>query len=309
MPRPDDSTLPLEDLRAVEQRASDMLHRAAAWNVFPTPVDDILAAANLRVAPKSAFDLRAMMDYVRQKSAAAIGFLKSALSKVFGVYDANEQVIHIDDDVVVARQTFLKLHETGHHALPHHRKVFTFFEECEKTLAPEIADHFEREANNFARFVLFQGDGFKGLAADMHLSIRSPLALAKKFGASVYASAREFARTHHGTCAVFVLERVELLPGGGFRAPVRRIEVSAAFHHRFGAPMDTLIDHHHPLANIIPLGRRMKGPLAMQYVDRNGVRHECLADAFDTGHNVLILVHPIQALTQTTILLPSVGLT
>jgi Zn-dependent peptidase ImmA (M78 family) len=308
MPRPDDSTLPVDDLRSVERRAAEMLSHAGAWNVFPTPVDEILAAANLRVAPKSAFDIRAMVEYVKQKSSAAVGFLKSALSKVFGLYDANENIIHIDDSVVVARQTFLKLHETGHHALPHHRKVFTFFEECEQTLAPDIADHFEREANNFARFVLFQGDGFKTLAADMSMSVRSPLTLAKKFGASIYASAREFARTHHGACAVFVLERAELIPGGGFRAPIRRIEASAAFQHRFSAPTDTVIDHHHPLANLVPLGRRMKGPLAVQYVDRNGVRHECLADAFDTGHNVLILVHPVQALTHTTFILPNLGL-
>ena len=36
---------------------------------------------------------------------------------------------------------------------------FASFKECEKTLEPEITDLFEREANNFARFVFFQGDG------------------------------------------------------------------------------------------------------------------------------------------------------
>jgi hypothetical protein len=55
-------------------------------------------------------------------------------------------------------------------------------------LAPEIADLFEREANNFARFSLFQGNGFAHAAADCKFEIKTPIKLAKRFGASVYAS-------------------------------------------------------------------------------------------------------------------------
>ena len=79
--------------------------------------------------------------------------------------------------------------------LPTHRKIFRIFQDCEKTLEPEIADLFEREANNFARFVLFQGDGYRDIAADHALAIKTPIKLAEKFGASVYASCREYART------------------------------------------------------------------------------------------------------------------
>jgi hypothetical protein len=52
-----------------------------------------------------------------------------------------------------------------------------------KRLAPEIADLFEREANNFARFVLFQGDGYRDMAADHKFEIKTPMKLAGKFGA------------------------------------------------------------------------------------------------------------------------------
>jgi len=104
-----------------------------------------------------------------------------------------------------SKQNFLKLHEAGHHELPTHCKLYRIFQDCEKTLAPEIADLFEREANNFARFVLFQGDGYRDMAADQKFEIKTPMKLAGKFGASVYASCREFARTHHpglrGLCA------------------------------------------------------------------------------------------------------------
>lgn len=74
-----------------------------------------------------------------------------ALTKVLGLYDAGEQIIHIDDTVVEAKQNFFKLHETGHHELLIHRKIYRICEDCEKTLDPATADLFEREANSFAR--------------------------------------------------------------------------------------------------------------------------------------------------------------
>ena len=157
MKKPDDSSLALANLSKVEAQARQSLDKAAAWGRFPTPVDDILAAAKLRVAPKSAFDPASLLAYAKQKAGVAMFALKAALSKVLGLYDANEQVIHIDDDVVESKQKFLMLHETGHHEMPTHRKIFTFFQDCEKSLSPDIADQFEREANNFARFALFQG--------------------------------------------------------------------------------------------------------------------------------------------------------
>jgi len=74
-----------------------------------------------------------------------------------------------------------------------------------------------REANNFARFALFQGDCYARLAADCEMSIKTPMKLAKKFGASVYASAREFARKNHRACVVYVLE-----PSNMSKAPAPR---------------------------------------------------------------------------------------
>ena len=157
MTRPDDSTLDPEDLRAVEEQAHRLLDRADAWDRYPVPVEDILSAANVRLAPTSAFDPAAIVSYLKGKAAGTGARIKSAISKVFGLYDAAEALIHIDDTVVESRQTFLKLHETGHHDIPTHRKMYRIFQDCTKTLAPDIADRFEREANNFARFLLVQG--------------------------------------------------------------------------------------------------------------------------------------------------------
>lgn len=171
MAKPNDSTLDPNQLRAVHQAARRALDRASGWGVLPTPIPDILDAAKLRVAPASAFDPRHLTNYLIGKAEGAAIALKSAISKVFGIYDADESLIHIDHTVRESKQNFLKLHEAGHHELPTHRKLFRVFHDCEKTLEADVADLFEREANNFARIVLFQDDGYRIMAADYKFEI------------------------------------------------------------------------------------------------------------------------------------------
>src|SRR5690606_37094802 len=190
-------------LAAVEAHARALLNRSSGWDRFPTPIDDILVSAKLRVSKTNAFDPVALMRYLAGKAAEKAHSIKTALSKVFGIYDANESTILIYGSVAGVMQTFLKLHETGHHEMPAHRKLFSIFQDCNKTLEPAIADLFEREANNFARFVLFQDNRFAQMAADKPMDIKTPMKLGTKFGASVYAAAREFARTNHRECMIY----------------------------------------------------------------------------------------------------------
>jgi IrrE N-terminal-like domain len=293
----DDSNLDPEGLRAVQFAARRALDRASAWGVHPTPTAAILEAANLKVAPASAFDPLRLMEYLIGKAEKAASALKFAITKAFGIYDAGEQLIHIDDTVRPSKQNFLKLHEAGHHELPTHRKLFRLFQDCEKTLDPETADLFEREANNFARFVLFQGDGYASMAADHKLEIKTPVKLAGKFGASIYASCREYARTHHRACVVYILEPIKFCEKSGAQAQVRRIETSPAFLQQFGRPSEQVISLDHSLGRVLPIGRKMTRPMAVSVTDRNGQAYECLAEAFDTTFNVLVLVYPIKALS------------
>lgn len=306
MVKPDDSSLHPDQQRAVEELARGLLDRGAGWERFPTPVPDILEAAQLRVAPVNAFDPVQIMEYVLSKAGRATTTLKSAISKVFGIYDADEQLIHIDGTVSASKQNFLKLHEAGHHQLPWHKRLFRIFQDCAKTLSPETAELFEREANNFARFILFQGDGYGRIAADYALEIKSPMKLAKKFGSSVYASCREFARTNHRPCLVYVLEPIEYCAQSGARAAVRRIEASPSFEILFGKPANTVITLDHPIGHVLPLGRKMTRPTSVLLKDRNGDSHECLMEAFDTTYNVLIIIYPVKFLTATTIIMPNV---
>jgi hypothetical protein len=225
---------------------------------------------------------------------------------LFGLYDSADSLIHIDDSAIKSKskKTFLTLHETAHHDLPVHRRTFRFFQDCDHNLDPEIADQFEREANNFARCVLFKGDTYAKIAADYKFDIKTPITLAKKFGASNYASAREFARTNHRACVVYILEPIEYVAGHGARAAVRRIVPSPSFAAQFGKPTDAIITPDHHLGRILPVGRKMTRPTTLSITDIDGTPHECVAEAFDTTHNVIILLYPVKALGKTTIILP-----
>lgn len=303
MPKSDDSSLKPDELRAVEERARLLLDRADAWDRFPIPIDDLLGAAKVTVAPHSMFDPAQLLSYLKGKAETAAGNIKTALSKIRGIYDASDSLIHIDDTVVPSKQTFLMLHETGHHDLPWHKKMFRIFQDCEQTLAPDIADQFEREANNFARFALFKGEKYQHMAADLEFGLKTPMKLAKTFGSSLYASVREFARTNARACVVYVLEQPEFVPGDGFRAEVRRIEPSPRFQAEFGIPKDVSITPRHTIGKLVPIGRKMTRPTTLMLTDLNGDQHECVGEAFDTTYNILILVYPVNALGRTTIIL------
>jgi hypothetical protein len=43
--------------------------------------------------------------------------------------------------------------------------------------------------------------------------------------------------------------------------------------------------------------------------DRNGVRHDCIAESFSTGHQVFVLIHAVKALTTTRIIIPAAATT
>ena len=202
MVKPDDSSLAANEYRTVSDTARKLLSRGDAWGRFPTPVGDLLVAANLKLAPVSAFDENAMLRYLRQAGESASRFLRRSIDKVLGIFDVHANTVHIDTSVSNEKQTFLKLHETGHKELPHQCSLYRWIQDCNKHLAPEVADLFEREANTFATIVLFQDDTFAKMTADEPFGIKVPMSAGKKFGASVYAAIREYVRRNVKVCAV-----------------------------------------------------------------------------------------------------------
>lgn len=301
--RADDSSLTTDQYRKVRKEAEKLLYEAGAIGRFPTPINDIMSAAKLIVAPENVLD-EGFLHRIRRKASAA---LKQALSKVWGVFDATARLVYVDQSLGATKQTFIKLHEAGHGVLPWQRGLYAVIEDCEKSLAPEVAEVFDREANNFATEVLFQLDGFFTEARDHSFGLKCPMSLSKKYGASIYASLRQYVLKNDRECVVIVLDPPKIVPFDGFKAELRRVVSSPSFEKKFGQlelPAEFTPDD--KIGVMIPVGsRKMTGPRELELTDRNGDRHECLAEAFKHPYNVFILICVKTALTRTTIFFDS----
>jgi hypothetical protein len=160
MTRPDDSLLQPHQLATVQRHADRLLREASALGVFPTPIDDIMAAAKLTVVDDEVLNENLLRQFMKKAKQFGLATIKSALSKVLGLFEANDRLVLIDKDAPKPRRPFIKLHEAGHGTLPHQSKVYALIHDCEKTLDADITDLFEREANVFASEALFQGEIF-----------------------------------------------------------------------------------------------------------------------------------------------------
>ncbi len=231
--------------------------------------------------------------------------IKRALSKVLGLFHASDGLIFIDRTLMVVKQRFVRLHEAAHGFLPWQRPMYALVQDCESALDPDTADLFDREANVFASEVLFQIDAFRDQADELPFSMRTPLRLARKFNASVYASVRQYVSKNRRACAVLVLNPPVPVPGFGFRADLRRPVQSESFTAMFGEYVWR--EHYTPdddIGRLIPVGhRKSSGPKQLGLRDGNGALHECVAEAFTNTIQVFILIHVVKILTDTHILL------
>jgi hypothetical protein len=297
----DDSSVTCEQLGEIRSAADQALRDAGAIGCFPTPVDQIMQAAKIETVP---IPLDAgYLALLRRKAEAAGLALLSALSKVWGVFDPKARVAFIDPETPKEKLPFLKLHEGGHALLPW-QSIFGVFEDCRKTLDPDVKAQFEREANVFASEVLFQLDGFTAEARDLEFGLKAPLKLAKRYGASVYATVRRYVSTSDRICVVLVFNPPALAGPRGMASTLRRAITSPAFGRRFPAFVwPQVVTPGNKLGALIPSGR-MTFPRTLALTDANAEPHEFIAEAFRTPHQTFVLLHATATLRRR-IILPS----
>jgi len=300
--RPDDSTLTPQQYALVRREAARVLSACGAAGKFPTPIDDVMAIVNVHEVKEDVLN----ENFVQKMRRQASGALKRALSKVIGLFDAKSRMIFIDRSIKIVRQTFIRLHEAGHAVMPWQRDLYAVVEDCEQTIEPALADQFDREANVFASEILFQLDGFSKQAEEHEFGILTPVKLCKQYGASVYSAVRRYVTHNTRACAVVVFNPPELVEGDGFRATLRRHVASTRFTEIFGEiDWPDVVTPDDELGELIPLGkRRMSGKRQIALVDRNGLRHECIAESFTQSYQVFVLIHAVSTLTKTSIIIP-----
>lgn len=133
--RPDDSLLDSQQLAVARRHVDLLLRDAAALGRFPTPIDDILEAANLTVVDNEELD-EGLLHQFLSKAKSGIANIKSALSKILGMFESNDRLVFIDRNAPKPRIPFIKLHEAGHGRLPHQCKMYKLVYDCELSSTP-----------------------------------------------------------------------------------------------------------------------------------------------------------------------------
>lgn len=300
MQRPDDSTLTPSQLARVRKEAERALRQASVLGILPTPIEQVMAVARVREVEEDVLN-PTFVAKIMGKAEKAGQKIKRALSKVIGLFHASEGLVFIDQTLMLVRKRFVRLHEAGHGFLPWQRPMYAVVEDCEKALDPETADVFDREANVFASEVLFQLDTFRDMAEEKPFEIWTPVRLATKFNASIYAAIRQYVAKNHRACAVVVLNMPELEKRVGFRATLRRAVQSTSFTAMFGKHQwKSSYTPDDDIGALVPVGhRKTSGKQHFALTDANGLSHECIAESFTNGMQVFVLIHAVKTLSAT----------
>lgn len=245
-------------------------------------------------------------SFIAKMRAKAGNALKSAISKVLGIFHASASLVYLDQGLLLVKKTFIRLHESAHGFLPWQRPLYAVVEDCEKTLGSEVADLFDREANVFASEVLFQIDTFTRIAEEHEFSIWTPIKLHEKFGASIYASVRQYVSKNSKACAVLILNMPVMREGDGFTATLRRPIQSIPFIQMFGnVEWPDTFTPDDQIGAMVPIGRRRSSDKRnIVLCNRNGETCECIAEAFTQTYQVFILIHLVKTLTRTSFIMP-----
>lgn len=303
MIKPDDCTLTSGQYSKVKKEAVRALAEANAFGVFPTPIEDIMEAAKVEEVKEDVLNEN-FITKLRKEAGSA---LRRALKKVIGLFDSRSGLIFIDQTLMAVKKTYVRLHETGHAFMAWQREMYAVVEDSEDNLTSDVAELFDKEASVFASEVLFQGDSFINESSSSDFNIKVPINLAKKYGASVYASIRQYVSKNHRACTVIVLDAPELLLGDGFRANLRRVVSSPLFEEEFGKiNWPEYFTPDDGIGAMVPLNkRRMSGKKNISLTNKNGKEYECVGEAFTNTYQVFILIVSIRALTSKTFIMPT----
>lgn len=195
--------------KEIEKISRNILKESKSFDVFPTPVDNILAYSNF--ALDNNIDLEnidhSFFDSFKEKLVdPSKKALLHALSKIKGFFYREEKIIYIDTnlDKNLGKKNFVKLHEIGHGVLSWQDEIMLALDNSE-TLNEDYDEQFETEANYFASITLFQHDRFTEESEKLNLGLGAVMALRKKFGSSVHSAFRNYVLQSNYRCALLVL--------------------------------------------------------------------------------------------------------
>jgi Zn-dependent peptidase ImmA (M78 family) len=183
------------DFLAAEEIVETLLVEAHAAGELPTNQNKLLKFLGLE---QMSFDFMNEVEFL-EASDKPDSELRAALS-------LRHKVIATHSGLSEKRSRFSVFHEIAHCILPDH--VGKIFVDTDQTLSWWTKARLEREANQVAADLLFQGSLFSEEALSSDLSVKSVLDLAPKYGASYEAALRRYTERHVVPCALIVYDKL-----------------------------------------------------------------------------------------------------
>lgn len=277
----------------VTRYAYHLLRKAAVEDRLPTPVDDIVACAELVVSRDETLNPKS-----KELSHHFPFRLRSAIRKVVGLVDLREDVIYLNHQILPQKRNFVTLHEVGHKVLPWQRQTYLYVDD-DISLDLDMCEQFEQEANQFAADVLFQMDRFAKDGRSLPFTITSPITLARRYGASAHAAIRRYVEQNDRACAVLIVrQQIEKKARESMPQARGRVQ-STMFRERFGeiAWNRYISTSASLLASILYPHRFPQGDLVID--DVNGRHIECSFEVFTNSYDTFVLVYPCHEKAQS----------
>jgi Zn-dependent peptidase ImmA (M78 family) len=191
---------------AREEVVEALLDEAGATKL-PTDEDKILDFLELR---QLSFDFMRKVDFL-PKQGGKTPEIRAALN-------LNDRLVVTQSGLNEKRKRFGIFHEIGHFISEEHRqKLFNvgvdkLHVDTDATLSWWTRIRMEREANEIAAELLFQGQRFTKESLGYPTSIRTVLRLAPEYGASYESALRRYTERHALPVALIVSDRVPKTP-------------------------------------------------------------------------------------------------
>jgi len=183
-----------EDWVPSDEILDTLLVESGAAGQIPTNEKKLLKFLGLE---QLTFDFKKELDFLETPETQP-GELRAALH-------LGERVVATQSGMGEKRTRFSVFHEVAHCVLPEHNSKL--FVDTDQTLSWWSKVRLEREANQFAADLLFQGRRFTDQALSRDVSVKSVLDLAPQYGASYEAAFRRFTENHTFPCALIVYQK------------------------------------------------------------------------------------------------------
>lgn len=280
--------LDLPSADRIGQEVARVLRDAGIRGQLPTPVDEIVAAAGLRLGCEDIFDERILANAPTRLREA----VKGLSGRLRAMLDRREREVYVHPQVQIeSRRRFQTLHEVGHDILPWQAALA--YADDDRRLSLSTKMKFEQEANQAAAELLFQQGLFTKMASDYRIGFAAVLELSQQIGASIHSATRRYAEHHAAPVCALVLDQN---PISEEPLAYRRREAvhSISWGERFTAPSTWPSRLTVNEFGFLSLARQalIRSPVSGEWThsDRSGASVRLRFELFSNSYRVFVLI-------------------